>query len=825
LCGGEEPPFKGIVQISLEWLRRWLPGLRAGAEEIAEALPTLGIEVEQMKFCGVPQNFLVVGEVESFVQHPQADRLRLCRVRTAPGEVRQIVCGATNFSAGDRVPVALPGCILPNGTEIQRTELRGQISDGMLCSGRELHLSADGAGILLLPESWPVGTPLRDVFPTGDTVFEISLTANRGDCMGHLGIARELAAYFNVTLSLDPYCPSEPSFPVDEGAAPLLQKLSLENDNCDRLIAWSVRDVRIGQSPERLRRDLENIGLRSINNVVDITNWVMMDCGQPLHAFDAKKIRGLELHVRRAREGESILALNHRTYSLTADMLLLADRERPLVIAGTMGSVDAEVDNDTVDIVLECAAFSSASIQWTSRKLGLSTDASQRFARGTDLWAMEFCARRAVKMLVEICGGRACAAPQIAGELPNFSGTAISVSGDFIRKKLGAAVEDEEIESVLRRLHFNPEARPGGWSIAVPPFRRRDVCTALDLVEEVVRLHGVDKLKTEPPLFRPEGRRDSGGYTFQSNAAERLIGGGFSECYNYSTVSGAAIARYFENEAGVLRLANPLSAEQTHLRPSLLPGLLETLDENLRNGNSCGRFFEIGRVWLPAEGELCELLSVAWMEAADAAAGDWRPRRNPDFFSMKILARQVARLAGLVLPDGQFSPISGCPLWQDGHGARLGHPKNSGYDLHLGQLRLKTTGALGIPYAIFAGELRLHPSIFERREVIPEFVPFSNFPRVIRSVAVTAKKYIAAEQVRSSVEKCICRALPAGVFIDVVRIVDVYEGSSVGDDWKSIAVDFALFRNDGTLAEEECSSIFSAILESLEVAGDLTLRR
>jgi phenylalanyl-tRNA synthetase beta chain len=364
----------------------------------------------------------------------------------------------------------------------------------MLCSARELGISEDGEGLLLLDRQWALGTPLGQIFPDGDDIFEVSVTANRGDCMGHLGIARELSAHFRIPLECDPYKSGTPTFPCDEEKFFLLKKLFLESDLCHRFLAWSIHGIRVGPSPAWLRRDLERLGMRSINNVVDVTNWTMLDCGQPLHAFDAAKIRGGNLHIRRAGERESLVALNHRTYSLTPEMLVLSDEERPLVIAGVMGSVDAEVDESTVDIVLECACFSSASIQGTARELGLHSDASQRFARGTDPFAMEFCIRRAVAMVLDLCGGRASCRPQVVGEEIEKDSKPIFLRRDFLEKICGATVDGETLEDALRRLHFTVERQPEGWMVEVPPFRRNDVRLPIDLLEEFVRVHGLGKL-------------------------------------------------------------------------------------------------------------------------------------------------------------------------------------------------------------------------------------------------------------------------------------------------------------------------------------------
>jgi phenylalanyl-tRNA synthetase beta chain len=734
-------------------------------------------------------------------------------VRTGEGEARQIVCGASNFQNGDRIPVALPGCSLPNGAHIEVAQLRGERSEGMLCSAEELHLPGESDGILLLGRHWPVGTPLHEVFPDNDEVLELSIAANRGDCMSHLGVARELSAYFRIPLAANVYDPGSVQFPTEGGEDFLLEDLRLESPNCFHFLAWSVRDVQIGPSPRWMRRDLEAIGMRPISGPVDITNWLMADCGQPLHAFDARKILGKKIHIRQAREKESIVAINHRSYELSPDMLILADDERPLVIAGTMGSVDAEVDEGTRDIVLECAAFRGESIQLTSRKLGLPSDASQRFVRGTDRAAMEYGARRAVQMLVEICGGRACIRPQTVGTEENGKSEPIFLSCDFLKEKFGTAVGEGEVEDSLRRLHFGVEKSGTGWAVSVPPFRRNDVRTAIDLVEEFVRLRNLGELPSRELTFRALSRKDERSYGFTRAAAERLIGNGYSECYNYSTVA---------RESGLLALANPLSADQSHLRASLIPGLLAAIESNVRNGNSLDKFFEIGRVWEPAADGSREAIAVAWICAAEPLEKDWHGQLEPDFYAMKALALQLADLADIALPDKDFQPIGRSKLWQIGHGAEQGQLDRQGLDLRIGLLAPKATAE--IPVALYGGELRILPAFFRRPYRRIRYEAFTNFPLVERDLAVSVGGTVPAEHVRSAVERCFRKICPTEIELRKVQVFDVYEDEPIGHGEKSIALRLRFGHSTRTLAEKEIVPLFDALLEQLGTDERLSIR-
>jgi phenylalanyl-tRNA synthetase beta chain len=813
----------GAMKISLRWLRRWLPKLDAGVDEICDALVGLGIGVESRDSTGIPQQFLVVGEVISFEKHPHADRLRVCQVSAGGDQPRRIVCGATNFQPGDHVPVALPGCAMPDGTQIQISDFRGLRSEGMMCSGRELGLSDDHGGILILKKNTPVGTSLHALFPdSGDTVLDLEITANRGDCMSHLGIARELAARFDIPLAVE-YAERSPTATTENS---LLRQLSLESDDCQQFIAWAVRGVKVDKSPDWLRKDLERIGLRSINNVVDITNWLLMDSGQPLHAFDAGKIRGQRLHIRRALPGEQITALNHKTYALDGETLVIADDERALVIAGVMGSVDAEVDDRSVDIVIESATFAPQSIQRTARKLGIHSDASRRFSRGTDPLRALPVARQAVRMIMELCGGAADSAPVLVrNPRQSFTGPRIPLTGDFVREKFGMFVPNDVIETALRRLHFDVQGDDGRWSVAIPSFRAGDVTSPVDLVEEFIRFHGVEKLGHQPVRMEAVARDDDGSFCLQRSAAELLVSLGFCECYNYSTRGSRELEKWTtENQLRGLALKNPLNQDQSHLRFSLIPGLLESFDHNLRNGNSPTKLFEIGRVWdIDNSGCAHEALAISWMQLSEPVQTAWDSYPTPNFYSMKAIGEKIAALAGISPKNSQFFPVE-MPLWQKGHCGRFGVLPKFPYAFHCGLLDVRRVADLGISKSVWAGEWLILPEFASRRAQSVEFKNFNTFPSVIRDLSVIVDESLPAETARLSVEKCIQKSLPAAVRLADLWIFDVYRGNGVPEAKKSIGLRFGLERADRTIGEEEIQSIFSEIVTRVAQIKSLAVR-
>jgi phenylalanyl-tRNA synthetase beta chain len=426
-------------------------------------------------------------------------------------------------------------------------------------------------------------------------------------------------------------------------------------------------------------------------------------------------------------------------------------------------------------------------------------------------------------MMVDLCGGRACALPQIVGKEVESNSEPISLRWDFLEKMYGAAIAEVEVEDALRRLHFSVERLPEGLAVTVPTFRRGDVRNPIDLLEEFVRIHGLENLETPGTTFSAMDRGDDRGHLFRDTAAERLAALGFTECYAYAVVAEEEVRR-FHGPTGALPLANPLNADQTHLRPGLLPGLLRCLNENLRNGNGPEKLFEVGRVWHLRDGRLFEAVSVAWLWSVDPLREDWRRLERPDFFSVKAVAEQLLGLARLNLPDDRFVHVAGEPLWQEGHGAGAGDLVGDGFDLRLGLLDVRSTADMDIPGPVLGGELRLLPALFEREELRAHFNPFHNFPRLSRDLALVVGKEMTAADLRNSVEKCIRKVLSGAVTLEDLWIFDVYEGPSVGPDKKSIALRFTLGRADGTVGEVEGSALFAAILEELKGLEGVDLR-
>ncbi|MDR3228234.1 MAG: phenylalanine--tRNA ligase subunit beta [Puniceicoccales bacterium] len=827
------------MKVSLQWLNRYVDLSDHTATEIADALPMLGLEVEGTAEAGLPPlPNVVVGEILSFTQHPNADKLSVCQVNTGDAAPRQIVCGAKNFKAGDRVPVALPGAALPGGFEIKVSKLRDVDSHGMMCSARELGLGDDHGGLLILTDrNLPVGTPINDHFPKPDTVFEISVTANRGDALSHIGVARDLAAYYGKTLKLPELAGTSTSASTDAGGAngaggaggePLVN-VAVSSPVCPYYTARSIRGVKIARSPEWLRRDLEAVGLRPVNNVVDATNWVMLETGQPLHAFDAAKIAGRTLHIRDAAAGETLLLLDGKTAALEAGDCVIADAEKPLVVAGIMGGEDCGVSDATADIVLESAWFDPSAVRKTSRRLGVATDSSQRFTRDADPEMADFASRRAAEIILQTAGGSLTGAPVVVGRPPRAANT-IAISGAFVRTRLGcddAAASDDAIASVFRRLGFGvaaDPALPANWLVTVPTFRP-DVGRPIDLVEEFVRVHGAACVPADAIVAPSAPAADAPVAVFTRNAASLLAGRGYAECWHYTLIDGRTAARFHgEDFAAALALANPLASDQSHVRPSLLPGLLGALRLNLAGRNAPRRLFEIGRVFRPArDGSLRELISVAFVILSEPATPVWKKRDDADFFTAKKLALELAALAGVAPRRLVWAGGSGA-FWQGGH-AGAAKDRAGQAEIVCGLADAALAREWDIKTGVVAGEVLLTRENFAAAPKRARFQDWSPFPPASRDVAVVVDAALPAADVLDKIRGAATKAAGKDFALENVVCFDVYSGAGLPEGKKSLAFSITFRAVAKTLTDDEVNKALEQILAAIEKTAGYQVRR
>lgn len=806
------------MKVSRQWLQRYVNLDGISDAELEEALPMIGLEVEAVHRLGLPPiEKLVVGEVLSREQHPDADRLGVCQVKVSPdAEPVQIVCGASNYKVGDRVPVALVGCRLPGDFKIKKSKLRGVASHGMMCSAKELGLGEDHSGLMILDERPEIGTPMNAVMTDNDTVFELELTANRGDCYSHLGVAREIAAYFN-----RPLLTPEPGQHAEASGESLIDSVEIASEGCPCYTAWSIRGVAIKESPKWLKQALESVGLRPINNVVDVTNFVLLETGQPLHAFDAAKIRGGKLVVRDAAPGEKLTTLDGKERSLTPEMMVIADAERPLVIAGVMGAVDAEVDQSTTDVVLESAYFNPGRVRWTTRRLNLFTDSSTRFTRDVDPAGVDTWARRAIDLILEVAGGTVTGPVLKAGAAPRGD-RSIVLKPAWLRQRTGMDVADAVIRDVFTRLGFSVMENGDTFEVTVPSFRP-EVDRPIDLVEEFVRLHGTETLAPQPVVAKGLHRDDSPLARFNHAAQDYLVGQHFVECCHYSLVNAEQVAKWDRPEtAQGVATDNPLTSEMGCVRCSLIPGLLGALHLNQSRGNEVTRLFETGRIFRPQEGQLWEMPAVGFVISLRDHVRSWKTLQAPDFFSAKGILENVAGLAGIDLSTASYRTDTLTPLYQQGHAATLGCWRKDGWKLYVGLVSVEALKDLDVDGLALAGELVLDPDFIEKHAKRPEvkFQPLSDHPPSKKDLALQVPAEKAAESVRREVQT-LAQEVAAGAFaVESVALFDVYtdEKLEAGGE-KSLAFALSFRAPDRTLKDKEVNQVFEALQARLKEAG------
>ncbi|HEY5228440.1 MAG TPA: phenylalanine--tRNA ligase subunit beta, partial [Opitutaceae bacterium] len=548
------------MKISLNWINDYV-ALDAPVAELTRAITFLGFEVEHVATTGAPRlEGVVVGEVLTRDKHPNADKLSVCTVDTgAAAGMKRIVCGAQNYKVGDRVPVALVGAVLPGNFTIRQSKIRGELSDGMMCSAREIGMGEDQGGLLILGGRPELGAPINSVLPPGDTVFDVEITPNRPDCLSHIGLARELAAWFKRDLKY-PQEKFRGEVPPQSGASPFPGVRVDNAEDCPLYTAHVLSGVRVGPSPEWMQARLRAVGLRPINNIVDAGNYVMLEYGQPLHAFDLGKIAG-KIVVRRAFEGEKITTLDGKERTLTERTLVIADDSKALVVAGVMGGENSGIDASTTSIVLECAIFRAASVRTTSRALGLSSDSSYRYERGVDPHTAVEAAWRAVDLIMETAGGTPVAPVCVVGSDIPWK-REIVVTSAFLHARLGFEIPIPEMRSALESLELGivrESPAPGGveWTVAIPSWRD-DLDRPIDLVEEVLRIYGTERIPPSRVSAVGLAAEDDKVTSFNRRAVSYLVGHDFHECVNLTLRPGPEITTWVsETAAAELALLNP----------------------------------------------------------------------------------------------------------------------------------------------------------------------------------------------------------------------------------------------------------------------------
>lgn len=772
------------MKISLNWLRDFMD-CKLTAVELEALFRRAGLEVASVETRGADFDKVVVAQVLESAQHPNADRLSVCKVDDGSGTPRQIVCGAKNYKVGDKVPLALPGAVLPGDFKIKTGKLRGVESEGMMCSAKELNLAEEAEGLLILPEDAVVGSPIGDQFPP-DTLFELEITPNRPDWLNHLGIAREIAVFTGLPVA-GPDIPAPTTAPA--GAA-----VKIEAKECSYYTLRRIRGVKVGPSPQWLADRLSSVGLRPVNNVVDVTNYVLFELGQPLHAFDAAKIEGT-LHVRRATDGETFRALDGREYKLGEDFLVIADDKRPVALAGVMGGEDSGVSTTTTDILLESAVFAPGFVRRASRTLGLISDSSYRFERGVDPEIVASASARAAELIVQIAGGVADDVVLEAGS--HWARTEISLRHAHVRSFLGLDISDQEIEESLAKIGLEKSSGDGDSTWSVPGFRH-ELTREVDLIEEIARVVGIERIPSQTTgLFAPSSASDAS-YDFLMSRRHTLVGLGFSEARTSTLVSPSDAAWF----GPAIELKNPFGDEQSRLRTSLLPGLLAALKRNADLGALSIRLFECGRVFAPSG----EASRVALVATGALSAPDWRgtARRNWDFFDLKGVA---AELAGL--HDGDFLPLPNPPL---PFGAAVEVLKNGTRIGVLGVLHPAEARKLDASAPVVAAEF--DAAIWQGvTQAFGTTKPLPKFPASTRDIALTAPLHLSYAEVRDTV---LAHREP---LLESVSLFDLFtdpSGKMLPADKKSLAISLTFRSGERTLTSEEINAAIDRLKAGLK---------
>ena len=806
------------MRISLNWLRE-LVDISITPAELAEMLTMAGFEVEDIEDRRTWAEGVVVGKVLTREQHPNADKLSICTVDIGQAEPSTIVCGAANVQADLYVPVATLGTFLPkvgeNGLKIKPATLRGVASEGMICSLTELGLAKESAGIHQFEGGdLKAGMDVRPLLGLDDVILDLTSTANRADALSLVGIAREIVALTGVTLRL----PQVPEISTPSGAGTLLLKIS-ESQACPTYIGTEVTGIAIAPSPVWLQQRLQASGVRPINNVVDVTNYVLLEWGQPLHAFDRDRLlavshqpleTSLQMGVRFANAGETLKMLDGQTRTFAEQALLITANDKPVALAGVMGGEESEVYEGTQNLMLEAALFDSAAIRRSARSQGLRTEASARYERGVNQAELEFACRRALTLIIELAGGAISSQSIVDTRHQSSMTRSIELRLERVNQVLGPVTLGEElgelqpaeVERILKALGCEVSVIPAGvWNVTVPPYRNRDLEREIDLIEEIARLYGYNNFSETLP------EKTEAGYLsieqqLTRNIREAFRAVGLTELAHYSLVK--------PGEERQVVLSNPLFPDYSALRTNLLSGLIDAFQYNLEQGNGALQGFEYGRIFWSEEEGLQEADAIAGIFGGDPVHGKWvqAGRDQPiTWFEAKGLLESVFRRLGLVveyqpdLRDQRLHPGRTASLWVGGN--RLGtfgqlHP----------QLRLER----GFPDEVYAFELDLDALLSQLDQedmLVPNFNQFSTFPASDRDIAF----FVPTQFSVADIERTIRTA--GGTLLDSIDLFDEYRGQNVPEGQRSLAFRLVYRSGDRTLTEDDINPIQQKVRETL----------
>lgn len=788
------------MKFSEQWLREWVnPNLET--PELAHLITMAGLEVDSVDPVAGDFNGVIVAEVVACEQHPDADKLSVCQVNTG-GDSVQIVCGAPNVRAGLKVPLATVGAVLPENFKIKQAKLRGVESQGMLCAEAELGLSDASDGLMELPAGAPVGDDLRDYLGLDDQIIEVDLTPNRADCLGLRGIAREVGLLTGTAVN---------NFEIQTVESVISDEYEVSvsaPEGCPRYLCRVVKGVDISApSPLWLQERLRRSGLRSIDAVVDVTNYILLEQGQPMHAFDLDRLQG-PIGVRMAEAGESLELLDGQTIEPGTDSLLITDSQGPIALAGIMGGQRTAVSSSTRNIVFEAAFFAPLTLAGKARGYGLHTDSSHRFERGVDSGLQREAIERATALLIDIAGGEPGPVTEVVDDAHLPAATQVTLRRERIAKVLGFAMDDTEVQRIFEGLGFKPEATPEGCQITVPSWRF-DIAIEADLLEELARVYGYNRLPVSHIHADLVMQPATESRLSLRSLRRQLVARGYQEAVSYSFVEPSRQA-LFDPMLQPVALANPISAELAVMRTSLLPGLMGALAHNLNRQQSRVRLFESGQRFIPAAEGLQQVDTLAGVICGRRGPESWvSGAETVDFFDIKGDVESILQLG---LDDFRFVAAQSEGL----------HPGQTA-EVYVGEQCIGVVGAIhpgtlseldiGVP--VMAFELDLNPLL---EAALPQFSELSRFPEVRRDLAVTVDKEVPAEELLSNVRTV------AGTYLTDLRLFDVYDGKGIDPKRKSLALGLTFRDSSRTLSDEDVNKSMDQVLDLLKKTYSAELR-
>ena len=783
------------MQFSEQWLRQYTnPSIDTDA--LSHLLTMAGLEVEDLAGVGADFNKVVIAQIISADKHPDADRLQVLKVNVGAAEPLQIVCGASNARVGLKAPCALVGAVLP-GFEIKQAKVRGVESFGMMCSETELGLAAESAGLLELPANATVGQDIREYLGLNDKLFTLKLTPNRSDCLSIVGIAREVAALTGATLDL-------PKFDAVSAQHQDVKKVSVADaEACARYCGRLVKGVNPkAQTPEWMVRRLERSGLRSISAIVDITNYVLLELGQPMHAFDAAKLQG-DINVRWASQDEAITLLNEQEVKLDKDMLVIADNSGAIAFAGVMGGQSTAVSDTSTDIFLESAFFTPDTIAGIGRRFGISTDSSYRFERGVDYGNTLQALERATALVLEICGGQAGAVTEVNGVLPKRVPTQLRMAK--LNSILGITLDESLVAKLFDQLGFTYTQKAGVFEVS-PPSYRFDISREEDLIEEIARLHGYDNIPAIAPIGDLRILPDAEGLVTRAVLQDVLVANGYQEVVNYSFVDESWETELLGN-AQPIKLKNPIASNMSVMRSGLWGGLLDTLVYNLNRQQDRVRIFEMGASYAEAKEGFQETIRISGLAYGDVIPEQWgEVARSVDFYDVKA---DVDALTG-----GRAEYVAAQhPALHPGQTAQIVvRGRSIGW---IGKLHPKWQQHYQLPKGAVLFEMDLAPL---QQRSIAKYSEVAKFPPVRRDIAVVVDEAVSVDVLIKTMKKAKVQ------FVTDIALFDVYRGKGIAEDKKSLAFYVLMQDTQKSLTDAEADSVMASLLELIKNQHGAVLR-